>query len=64
MLLNALDKSIFMHKTKQLHINSFVANASRREPMVEPTALEMICQFNKLKPPKFGGGTDLLAYEE
>jgi len=36
----------------------------RREPVVEPTALEMICQFNKLKPPKFSGGTYPLAYEE
>ena len=36
----------------------------RRDPMPEPTALEMICKFNKLKPPKFGGGTDPLAYEE
>ena len=35
----------------------------QREPMVEPTALDMICQFNKLKPPRFGGGTDPLAYE-
>ena len=32
--------------------------------MVQPTALDMICQFNKLKPPRFGGGTDPLAYEE
>ena len=32
--------------------------------MPKPTALEMICKFNKLKPPKFGGGTDPLAYEE
>ena len=24
----------------------------------------MICQFNKLKPPKFGGGTDPMVYEE
>jgi len=32
--------------------------------MAEPTALQMICQFNKLKPPKFGGGIDPLAYEE
>ena len=30
----------------------------------EPTAMEMICQFNKLKPPKFEGGTDPMAYEE
>jgi len=35
-----------------------------RESMVEPTALEMICQFNKLKPPKFGSGTEHLAYDE
>ena len=32
--------------------------------MAQPTALDMICQFNKLKPPRFGGGTDPLAYEE
>ena len=36
----------------------------RREPVAEPTTMGMICQFNKLKPPKFGGGTDRLAYEE
>ena len=36
----------------------------RRESVAAPTALEMICQFNKLKPPRFGGGTDPLAYEE
>jgi len=36
----------------------------RKEPVAEPTVLEMICQFNKLKPPKFGGGTNPLAYEE
>jgi len=32
--------------------------------MAQPTALDMICQFNKLKPPRFGGGTDRLAYKE
>jgi len=26
--------------------------------------MDRICQFNKLKPPKFDGGTDPLAYEE
>ena len=36
----------------------------RRELIPEPTAMEMICQFNKLKPPKFEGGTDPMAYEE
>ena len=36
----------------------------RIEPVAEPTTLEMICQFNKLKPPKCGGGTDPLTYEE
>jgi len=36
----------------------------RREPVMEPTALEMICQFNKLKPPKFSGGIDAIAYKE
>jgi len=36
----------------------------RREPMAEPTAFKIICQFNKLKPPKFSGGIDPLAYEE
>ena len=35
----------------------------RREPQ-EPMTLDMICQFNKLKPPKFRGGADPLAYEE
>jgi len=36
----------------------------RRELIAEPTTLEMICQFNKLKPLKFSGWTDPLAYEE
>jgi len=26
--------------------------------------MEMICQFYKLKPPKFRGGADPMAYEE
>ena len=26
--------------------------------------MEMICQFNKIKPPKFEGGTDPMVYEE
>jgi len=30
----------------------------------EPTVMDMICQFNKLKPPMFQGGTDPLKYEE
>jgi len=36
----------------------------RRELIPEPIALKMICQFNKLKPPKFEGGTDPMVYEE
>ena len=36
----------------------------RRELVAEPAAMHMICQFNKLKPPKFGGETNPLAYEE
>ena len=35
-----------------------------REPVAEPTALEMIRQFNKLKPPKFSCGIDPLGSEE
>ena len=35
-----------------------------REQFPEPTAIEMICQFNKLKLPKFRGGTDPMVYEE
>jgi len=30
----------------------------------EPTARDVICQFNKLKPPKFQGGANPLKYEE
>jgi len=30
----------------------------------EPSAMEYICQFNKLQPPKFQGGSDPLKYEE
>jgi len=36
----------------------------RRELIPEPTAMKMICQFNKLKPPKFEGGTDPMVHEE
>jgi len=36
----------------------------RRELMPEPTAMELICQFNQLKPPKFEGGTDPVVHEE
>ena len=36
----------------------------RREPIREPTTLDMICQFNKLKHPKFQEGADPLKYEE
>jgi len=37
---------------------------SRRERIPKPTVMEMICQFNKLKPPKFGGETNPMVYEE
>jgi len=36
----------------------------RRDPVQELTVMDMICQFNKLKPPKFQGGSDPLKYEE
>jgi len=36
----------------------------RRELIPEPTAMEMICQFNKLKPPKFEGGADPVVHNE
>jgi len=36
----------------------------RCELIPEPTAIEMICQFNRLKPPKFEGGNDPMVYEE
>jgi len=36
----------------------------RRELISEPTTMEMIRQFNKLKPPKFERGTDPMVYEE
>jgi len=35
-----------------------------RAPAPEPTAIGMICQFNKLKPPKFLGGAYPLRYKE
>ena len=35
-----------------------------REPAPGPSTMDMICQFNKLKPPKFEGGPDPLRYEE
>ena len=34
------------------------------EPPPRPTAMDMICQFNRLKPPKFHGRADPLRYEE
>ena len=36
----------------------------RRALASEPTDIDMICQFNKLKPPKFLGGANPLRYEE
>ena len=36
----------------------------RREPSPGPSAIDMICQFNKLKAPKFEGGADPLRYED
>ena len=36
----------------------------RRAPALESTAMDMICQFNKLKPPEFLGGANPLKYEE
>ena len=35
-----------------------------RIPVPEPIVMDIICQFNKLKPPKFQGGADPLKYEE
>jgi len=34
------------------------------EPALGPSTMDMICQFNKLKPPKFQGGASSLRYEE
>jgi len=39
-------------------------DASSHELIPEPTAIEMIYQFNKLKPPKFEGGADPMVYDE
>ena len=36
----------------------------RRNPVQESIIIDMICQFNKLKPPRFQGGSDPLKYEE
>jgi len=36
----------------------------RRNQVQELTVMDMICQFNELKPPKFQGGADPLKYEE
>ena len=36
----------------------------RRNVVQGPTVMDMICQFNKLKPPRFQGGADPLKYEE
>jgi len=35
----------------------------RRELILEPTAMEMICPFNKLKHPKFEGEIDPMVCE-
>jgi len=37
---------------------------ARRALDPEPTAMDMICQFNILKPPKFQGGANHVRYEE
>ena len=36
----------------------------RGELILEPTAMEMIYQFNKLKSPKFEGGADPMVHDE
>jgi len=36
----------------------------RRNNIQESTVMDMICYFNKLKPPKFQGGASPLKYEE
>ena len=36
----------------------------RRQQILDPTAIEMIYEFNELKPPKFRGRTDPMVYEE
>jgi len=36
----------------------------RRALALEPTAMDTICQFNKVKPPKFQGRANPLRYEE
>ena len=36
----------------------------RRIPDLERTAMDIIFQFNKVKPPKFQGGANALKYEE
>ena len=35
-----------------------------REPSPGPSGMDMICQCNKLKPPKIEGGVEPLKYEE
>jgi len=35
-----------------------------RQPPQKLTAVDVICQFNKLKPSKFQGEANLLKYEE
>ena len=35
-----------------------------REAVPEPTVMDIIFQFNKLKPPKYQAGVDPLKYEE
>ena len=36
----------------------------RCELILEPNAMEMICQSNELKHPKFEGRADFMVYEE
>jgi len=42
----------------------YVTDASMMRTNLDLTAMEMIYQFNKLKTPKFGGGTYSMVYEE
>ena len=42
----------------------YVKHMPPRQEPPEPNTMQMICQFNKLKPSKFEGESDPLTYEE
>jgi len=61
------EHTLYLRFDLRIELSSFACEQQmppRGAPASEPTALDMICQLNKLKPPKFQGGVNPLRYEE